>query len=256
MHHAPYHAHPLLDSPRVTHGFFGRAGGVSEGLYAGLNCGPGSHDNQAHVAENRARAARALGMLPEKLCTLYQIHSPNAVIVHEPWTSNPPQADALVTNVPGITLGILTADCAPVLLADAHAGVIGAAHAGWKGAQGGILENTLCAMEKLGAERERVAAVIGPCIAQVSYEVGPEFIARFGQDDRAQFFIPSTREAHHRFDLPAYVAASARRAGLRAIAILAMDTASDPTRFFSYRRTTLMSEPDYGRQLSAIGLRG
>ena len=255
MKHAPYHAHPMLDHPRVAHGFFGRAGGVSEGIYAGLNCGPGSHDNKAHVAENRARAAHALGMMPERLCTLYQIHSPNVIIVHEAWTSNPPQADALVTNQPGMTLGILTADCAPVLLADSEAGVIGAAHAGWKGAHGGVIENTLCAMEKLGADRENIAAVIGPCIAQASYEVGPEFIARFSQADQAQFFIPSSREGHHRFDLPAYVAQSARRAGLQRIAILAMDTASDPARFFSYRRTTLMGEPDYGRQMSCIGLR-
>ena len=256
MKHASYHTHPHLDHPRIAHGFFGRAGGVSEGLYAGLNCGPGSHDNKAHVVENRARVAHALGMVPEKLCTLYQIHSPNALIVHEPWDAGtPPQADALVTNVPGITLGILTADCAPVLLADHKAGVIGAAHAGWKGAHGGVVESTLAAMEKLGAERDNIAAVIGPCIAQASYEVGPEFRERFSEADQQQFFIPSTREHHHRFDLPAYVAQTARRAGLQRIAILAMDTCSDPTRFFSYRRTTLASEPDYGRQISVIGLR-
>ena len=250
-----HHTHPLLDSPRIAHGFFGREGGVSEGLYAGLNCGPGSHDNKAHVAENRARVAHALGMMPEKLCTLYQIHSPNAVIVHKPWDSNPPQADALVTNVAGITLGILTADCAPVLFADGAAGVIGAAHAGWKGAHGGVVESTLLAMEALGASRENTVAVIGPCIAQSSYEVGPEFITRFASDEQQQFFIPSTRAGHHRFDLPAYVAHTARRAGLQRIAVLAMDTASNPAQFFSYRRTTLNAEPDYGRQLSCIALR-
>lgn len=228
---------------------------MSEGIYAGLNCGPGSHDNKAHVAENRARVAHALGQEPEKLCTLYQIHSPNAIIVHEPFTGTPPQADALVTHVPGITLGILTADCAPVLFADAEAGVIGAAHAGWKGAHGGVIESTLLAMEKLGATRENIAAVIGPCIAQKSYEVGPEFIARFAADEQAQFFIPSNRENHYRFDLPAYVVSRAHAARLRNVALLAMDTASNPAQLFSYRRTTLQGEPDYGRQISAIALR-
>jgi YfiH family protein len=252
---APYYSHKLLDHPRIAYGFFGRKGGVSEGLYAGLNCGPGSHDNKAHVVENRARVAEALGMMPERLCTLYQIHSPNVVIVHEPWTGTPPQADALVTNIPGITLGILTADCAPVLFADHEAGVIGAAHAGWKGAHGGVVESTLGAMEKLGAKRTRVVVIIGPCIAQKSYEVGPEFIARFMPDEQAQFFIPSSNAGHHYFDLPAYVAHSARRAGLQQVAILAMDTCSDPDHFFSYRRTTLRAEPDYGRQISAIALR-
>lgn len=255
MTKAPFHTHEFLTHPDIAHGFFGRAGGVSEGLYAGLNCGPGSHDNKAHVAENRARVAHALGQMPEKLCTLYQIHSPNVVIVHEPWTETPPQADALVTNVPGITLGILTADCAPVLFMDAEKGIIGAAHAGWKGAVGGVVENTLDAMEKLGADREDISAVIGPCIAQASYEVGPEFRERFSENDREQFFIPSNREQHFRFDLPSYVAQTARRAGLQRIAVLAMDTCSKPEQFFSYRRSTLQAEPDYGRQISAIALK-
>lgn len=252
---ARYFTHASLEHPRIAHGFFGREGGVSEGLYAGLNCGPGSHDNKAHVAENRARVAHALGMLPERLVTLYQIHSPNALIVHEPWTGTPPQADALVTNVPGITLGILTADCAPVLFADAEAGVIGAAHAGWKGAHGGVVESTLLAMEKLGARREQIAAAIGPAISQASYEVGPEFIARFSGLEQAQFFVPSTREGHHQFDLPAFVAHTARKAGLQRIASLAMDTCSNAQQFFSYRRTTLNQEPDYGRQMSCIALK-
>lgn len=252
---ARYFTHDTLDHPRISHGFFGREGGVSEGLYAGLNCGPGSHDNKAHVAENRARVTHALGQEPEKLVTLYQVHSSSAVIVHEPWAGIPPQADALVTNVPGITLGILTADCAPVLFADYEVGVIGAAHAGWKGAHGGVVESALQAMEKLGARRERIAAVIGPCIAQASYEVGPEFIDRFDEEARAQFFIPSAHVGHHRFDLPAYVAHTARRAGLQQMAVVAMDTASNEAQFFSYRRTTLRQEPDYGRQISCIALR-
>ncbi len=253
--HAHFYTHPLLDAPTIAHGFFGREGGVSEGLYAGLNCGPGSADNKAHVAENRARVTHALEQMPEKLCTLYQIHSPNVVIVHEPYTGTPPQADAHVTNVAGITLGILTADCAPVLFADVAAGVIGAAHAGWKGAHGGVVESTVLAMEKLGATRANISAVIGPCIQQKSYEVGAEFIARFTPAEQSQFFIPSNREGFHRFDLPAYVTKTARAAGLQRVAVLAMDTCSNAAQFFSYRRTTLAGEPDYGRQISAIALR-
>lgn len=253
--HPPFLTHPLLDSPTLAYGFFGREGGVSEGLYRGLNCGPGSADNKTHVTENRARVAHALDMVPERLCTLYQIHSPNVVIVHEPYVGTPPQADAHVTNVAGITLGILTADCAPVLFADVTAGVIGAAHAGWKGAHGGVVESTVLAMEKLGARRENIAAVIGPCITQAIYEVGPEFVARFAPDERAQFFIPSSREGFHRFDLPAYVIKTARDAGLQRVAVLAMDTCSNEAQFFSYRRSTLRGEPDYGRQISAIALR-
>lgn len=252
---APFYSHELLDHPTIAHGFFGRKGGVSEGLYTGLNCGPGSHDNKAHVAENRARVAHALRMMPEKLCTLYQIHSPNAVIVHEPWSSAPPQADGLVTNIPGIALGILTADCAPVLFADARAGVIGAAHAGWKGAHTGVIASTVDAMEKLGAVRADITAVIGPCIAQASYEVGPEFIARFTGEEQGQYFIPGPRTGHHRFDLGAYVAARLRQAGLQRVGVLAMDTASDPEHFFSYRRATHEAAPDYGRQISCIALR-
>jgi YfiH family protein len=252
---AHFYTHSLLDHSHISHGFFGREGGVSEGLYAGLNCGPGSHDNKAHVTENRARVVHALGMLPEQLCTLYQVHSANAVIVHEAWHGTPPQADAMATNVVGVTLGILTADCAPILFADAEAGVIGAAHAGWKGAFTGVIESTVLAMEKLGARRRTIRAVVGPCIAQASYEVGPEFIARFPAADQQQFFIPAARDGHHHFDLPAYVAARLRQAGLQQLAVLGMDTMSDPNRFFSYRRTTLAGEPDYGRHISCIALR-
>ena len=252
---APFHTHEFLDHAHVAHGFFGRRGGVSEGLYTGLNCGPGSHDDKQAVAENRSRVAIALGMLPERLCTLYQVHSPKVVIVHEPFDGVGPQADAMVTNVPRVVLGILTADCAPVLFVDATANVIGAAHAGWKGAVGGVVENTLVAMEKLGADRSDIAAVIGPCIAQKSYEVGAEFVERFAPEEQQQFFIPSERAGHRMFDLPAYVAFVARRAGLQRIAMLAMDTCSDPDHFFSYRRSTLRGEPDYGRHISAVALR-
>ena len=252
---AAFYTHEFLDHPTIAHGFFGRKGGVSEGLYAGLNCGLGSHDNKAHVVENRARVAHALDAAPENLCTLYQVHSPRAVIVHEAFASTPPEADALVTNVRGLALGILTADCASILFADVEAGVIGAAHAGWKGAFTGVVESTMLAMEKLGARRAHTAATIGPCISQASYEVGPEFIARFEAADQAQFFIPSNRAGFHRFDLAAFVAKTLRASGLQRVGVLAMDTASDPENFFSYRRATLNGEPDYGRQVSAISLR-
>lgn len=252
---AAFYTHEFLDHPVISHGFFGRKGGVSEGLYAGLNCGLGSHDNKTHVVENRARVAHALDASPENLCTLYQVHSPRAVIVHEAFTGTPPEADALVTNVRGLVLGILTADCAPILFADVKAGVVGAAHAGWKGAFTGVVESTVLAMEKLGARRADIAATIGPCISQASYEVGPEFIARFEAADQTQFFIPSNRAGFHRFDLAAYVAASLRASGLQLVGVLAMDTASDPESFFSYRRATLNAEPDYGRQMSCIALR-
>jgi hypothetical protein len=253
--HATYYTHELLDHPSIAHGFFGRKGGVSEGLYASLNCGLGSHDNKPHVVENRARVAHALYAAPENLCTLYQVHSPRAVIVHEAFAGTPPEADALVTNVNGLVLGILTADCAPILFADVEAGVVGAAHAGWKGAHTGVVQSTVLAMEKLGARRASITAIIGPCISQASYEVGPEFIARFEASDQAQFFIPSSRAGFHRFDLAAYVAASLRASGLQRVGVLAMDTASDPENFFSYRRATLNSEPDYGRQMSCIALK-
>lgn len=253
---APFYSHELLDHPAIAHGFFGREGGVSAGLYAGLNCGLGSHDNKTHVAENRARVAHAFDAAPEHLCTLYQVHSPRAVIVHEAITGTPPEADALVTNVKGLVLGILTADCAPILLADVDAGVVAAAHAGWKGAVGGVVESTVMAMEKLGATRASITATIGPCIAQGSYEVGPEFIERFSAVDAAQFFVKSSRAGFHRFDLAAFVAQTLRASGLQRVGVIAMDTVSDPEQFFSYRRATLNAEPDYGRQISCIGLKG
>lgn len=253
--HPPFTRHPHFAHPHISHGFFGRVGGVSTGRYDSLNCGPGSADDGNAVRENRRRVTGALGMEPESLCTLYQIHSAEVLTVTEPFTGTPPKADALVTNTPGLTLGILTADCAPVLLADEKAGIIGAAHAGWKGAHGGILEQTVTAMERLGAHRERIAATIGPCIAQPSYEVGPEFIARFKPAHQQQFFIPSRRDGHHQFDLPGFVESELRAAGLQHVAVLAMDTAANPAQFFSYRRATLHAEPDYGRQISAIALK-
>lgn len=245
--------HPTLVHDTVRHGFFGRAGGVSTGIYRGLNCGPGSADDPAAVVQNRAIVARAMGAEPAQLLTLYQIHSAEVVTVEAPFTGDRPQADALVTRAPGMVLGILTADCAPVLFADAEAGVIGAAHAGWKGAHGGVLEHTVAAMERLGAKRGRIAAVVGPCIAQASYEVGPEFIVRFAAEDRARFFVPSVRAGHSQFDLAGFVVAQLERAGVSAAA-LGIDTCVNEEAYFSYRRKTLRGEPDYGRHISAITL--
>ena len=183
--------HPSLAAPHITHGFFTRAGGVSAGVYASLNCGPGSADDSARVAENRARCAGAFGVAPDALLTAYQVHSPDVLVVDAPFAERP-KVDALVTRTQGLMLGILTADCAPVLVADAEAGVIGAAHAGWKGALGGVLENTVAAMESLGARREHIRAVVGPCIRQASYEVGAEFRENFVSADAgyAEFFVP------------------------------------------------------------------
>ncbi len=194
-------------------------------------------------------------MTPEQLCTLHQVHSPNVVIVNAPLIGAAPQADAMVTDRRGIALGILTADCAPVLFADHAAQVIGAAHAGWGGAFGGVLENTVTAMEKLGAHRTDIRAVIGPCIAQASYEVGPEFIIRFSEANQQQYFIKSARAGYFMFDLPAYAASRLRQAGLQRVAVLAMDTYGDAEHFFSYRRATHLGEPDYGRQMSVIGMK-
>lgn len=245
-----------LESPRVQHAFFGRDGGVSEGIYAGLNCGQGSRDRPEHVAENRARVAAHFGLPPERLCTLYQIHSAEVVTVSEPSQAQH-KADAMVTAMPGIVLGILTADCAPVLLADAQAGVIAAAHAGWKGALGGVLAATVQAMLKLGARRERIAACIGPAIAQASYEVGPELIEAVTRKDGAAagFFQRTTKRTYALFDLQGYVRHQLQAADLHDIQQVAMDTYGNEPQFFSFRRTTHRAELDYGRQISCIMLR-
>lgn len=244
--------HPTLSEP---HGFFTREGGVSEGIYQGLNCGPGSHDKADHVAENRSRVAAQFGQEAAKLCTLYQIHSAEVVTVTEPFDHDRPKADAMVTNRGGIVLGILTADCAPVLFADTNAGVIGAAHAGWKGAVSGVVENTVAAMEALGAARANIHAVIGPCIAQPSYEVSEAFFAPFTIPERARFFVPSTNPLHWMFDLEGYVLELLQRAGVKEAQAISRDTYREEDLFYSYRRTTHRGEPDYGRQISAIALK-
>jgi len=245
-----------VTSPRVAHGFFGRKGGVSTGLYDSLNCGPGSGDERASVMENRARATAALSP-GATLVTLYQIHSAEAVIVNAPWEiAGNPKADAMATDRSGIALGILAADCAPVLLADPGAHVIGAAHAGWGGALAGVSEAVVAAMERLGARRERISAAVGPCISGASYEVGPEFKPRFVAADAAneRFFEQSTREGHWQFDLPAYVAHRLRQSGVGVVEVMPRCTYESEADFFSYRRTTHRKEADYGRQLSAIML--
>ena len=245
--------------PGIRHGFFTRQGGVSDGIYASLNCGVGSADERAHVAENRARVTAELGVAADRLATPYQVHSPDVVVVDEVWpTGEGPKADAVVTRRPGIAIGVGTADCGPVLFADAEAGVIGAAHAGWKGAFTGVLEATIAAMEGLGAQRGRIVAVLGPTISKSAYEVGPEFIARFlaASGENAAFFAPSERADHHQFDLPAFIGSRLRATGLGHVGDLALCTYADPDRFFSYRRTTHAGEPDYGRLLHAISLAG
>ena len=239
----------------IAHGFLGRRGGVSTGLHAGLNVGIGSDDDVEAVTENRRLATEAV--LPGgRLLTLYQTHSANVVRALTAFDDRP-EGDALVTDRPGLALGILTADCTPVLLADREAGVVGAAHAGWKGAIGGVTDATIAAMEKIGARRDRIAAAVGPCIARSSYEVDDAFARRFETDDPAneRFFAPG-KPGHHQFDLEAYVAHRLAKAGLARIEMLGLDTYGDEARFFSFRRATHRGEPGYGRQISIIGLRG
>lgn len=244
-----------LDLPGIRHGFFTRNGGVSTGIYRGLNVGVGSQDIAGNVAENRRRVASWLGVTPQNLLTLYQIHSADALVVREPFSGERPRADAMVTDRPGIALGALAADCGPILYADAQAGVIGAAHAGWKGALTGVLEATIEAMEQLGAERSRIVATLGPSISAANYEVGPEFVERFVAADaaNADYFTPSSNVDHAMFDLNRYTVDRLKRAGIQAD-MLGRCTYSDEDDFYSYRRTTHRQEPDYGRQISAIVL--
>ncbi|PEQ12321.1 polyphenol oxidase [Novosphingobium sp. PC22D] len=239
----------------VAHGFLGRGGGVSTGAMAGLNVGHGSGDDPALIAENRRRAREAV-MPGAPLLTVYQVHSPDCVVVAAPWHDEArPRADALVTDRPGLLLGILTADCAPVLLADREAGVVGAAHAGWKGALGGVTDATIARMCELGARPERIAAAVGPCIAQPSYEVDDGFRARFLERDAAcGAHFAAGAAGHWQFDLEGFVADRLAAAGIARVERLARDTYADPARFYSYRRATHRGEPSYGRQISLIGL--
>jgi len=248
---------PLNDLPGIRHAFFERTGGVSEGLYTSLNCGFGSGDAPDRVAKNRVLALAQLDLEPNGLVTAYQVHSNRVAVVESPWPREAaPKVDAMVTRTPNLALGILTADCAPVLLADTKAGVIGAAHAGWQGALGGVLEAVVAAMVDLGATAERIVAGVGPTISQRSYEVGPEFPAPFLAQSTANqdFFCPAARDGHFMFDLKSYVGRRLGGTGIQNMQILPCDTCAEDTRFFSYRRACQRGEPDYGRGLSAICL--
>ena len=241
---------------RISHGFFNRSGGVSEGLYRGLNVGLGSNDNRAHVLENRARVSRWFGHDADRLVTVHQVHSPRVQIATAENRTERPEADALVTRTPGLVLGVLTADCGPVLFADPEAGAIGAAHAGWRGAFDGVLESTVAAMQSLGAQPDRMRAVLGPSISQANYEVGPEFVDRFMKSDpaRERYFVGSARPGHALFDLRRFTLDRLRAAGLKA-EMLSDCTYADEGSWYSYRRATHRNEPDYGRQISAIAIK-
>lgn len=246
----------LAALPGIRHAFFTREGGVSEGIYGSLNAGIGSNDVPEHVRENRRRMTEALGVAENALISCFQIHSPNVIVAEKPHDGGDrPRADAVVTRVPGIACGVAAADCGPVLFADAEAGVVGAAHAGWKGALGGVLESTIEAMERLGAARERIRTAIGPLIRQPSYEVSTAFVDQFLASDPAysRFFVAGKPD-HAQFDLPGFIAHRLGAAGIGTIDDLGFDTYSDPQRFYSYRRTTHRREPDYGRHIAAITL--
>jgi polyphenol oxidase len=254
---APALRSPLLDAlPDIRHGFFTRDGGVSTGVYTSLNGGTGSNDEAGLIAENRARMAEALGCKPQNFLTAYQIHSPSVIVAEAPWTHEQrPRADAIVTRVPGLAIGVSTADCGPILFADAQARVIGAAHSGWRGALTGVIEATVAAMEQLGAQRADISAAIGPMIRQKNYEVGDELVAKFIEADSANksFFAPAARPGHAMFDLSGYVGGRLQHAGV-AYDDLALCTYDEPQRFFSYRRMTHLKEADYGRHINAIAL--
>lgn len=253
----PIQSEALARHGGIAHGFFGRQGGVSEGIYAALNCGLGSKDARDVITENRRLVADHLGARPDHLLTAHQHHSADAIIVTEPWTfETMPKADALVTATRGIAVGALAADCAPALFADAEAGIVAAAHAGWKGALGGVLESAVAAMEKIGARRSRIVAALGPCIGPQAYEVGPEFEANFiaQSTENQRFFRRSSAAARPYFDLPAFVLARLGAMGLGKVESCTRCTYSYPDDFFSYRRTTHRGELDYGRQISAIVL--
>jgi polyphenol oxidase len=246
-----------LRLPGVAHGFFTRLGGVSRGVYESLNGGVGSRDAPDAVTENRGRVSAALGVAPDRLAVPFQIHSPDALAISEGWPQAArPRCDALVTATPGLALGVTGADCGMILFANQRAGVIGATHAGWKGALAGVVEATVAAMERLGARRGDTVAALGPCIGHKSYEVGPEFVAAFASagEDTTRYFAPSRREGRSMFNLNGYIAARAARAGVGRFEDLRLDTYSDERRFFSYRRATHRKEPDYGRLMSVIVL--
>jgi YfiH family protein len=244
--------------PGIVHGFFTREGGVSGGVYASLNGGLGSHDERSRVIENRARMALALGVEPSHFATVHQFHSPDVVVIERPWDeAERPKADALVTRTPSLAIAVSSADCGPLLFADEKAGVIGAAHAGWKGALTGVIEATIATMESEGARRANIKAALGPMISRGAYEVGPEFEARFRETDKnaGEFFAPAERQGHFMFDLPGYIGRRLRAAGIGEVEDLRRCTYAEEALFYSYRRMNHRREADYGRHLSAIALR-
>ena len=248
--------HPLLTAAGVKHGFFTRRGGVSTGIFDSLNTGLGSSDDGAAVEENRRRIAATFGGGSDDLAACYQIHSAITRVADGPWRGDRPEGDAVATAVPGVICAVLTADCAPVLLADAEAGVVAAVHAGWKGALGGVVQSAIVAMQALGARPARMVAVVGPCIAQASYEVGADFQARFEDTDAAsaRFFTPGVAADKRMFDLPGFVLWRLEQAGVGEAAWTGHDTCADETRFFSNRRAFQRGEPDFGRLMSAVAL--
>ncbi len=252
----PHLTAPGLDEDGVGHGFFSRVGGVSKGAYASLNTGPGSGDDPAAVAENRKRCAALIGVAPDRLLTNYQVHSPDVVHVEGPWKDNPPKADALVTKTRGLALGVLAADCMPWLFLDPTARVIGAAHAGWRGALAGVLENTVAAMETLGADPARIRAAAGPCLRQQNFEVGLELLDAFMERhaDTEQFFAPGARDDKRLLDLVGFAKLRLRAVGVAAIDDVNVCTLGEREHYFSYRASKRDGAPDYGRNLSAIAL--
>ena len=252
-----YFTDDTLDHAGIRHGFFTRRGGVSRGLFAGLNAGLGSTDDAVDVAENRRRIAEVFGLTPDRLLTAYQSHTPAVMVVERPFDGARPKVDGFVTRTPGLAIGVLAADCAPVLFAGPGAGVVGAAHAGWRGALGGVLEATIAAMEGLGAARGAIHATVGPTISQDAYEVGPEFVDRFlAHDPRNDRFFRAAPDTpgHAMFDLPGYILARLAAAGIGLAERFSLCTYADEERFYSYRRATHRGEPDYGRQISAIAI--
>ena len=255
--HAMLHAASLQSLPGIRHAFFTRRGGVSQGIYESLNGGVGSRDAATHVAQNRALMADALGVRHDNFLSPYQIHSPDVVTVAQPWAPDArPRADALVTRTPGLAVGVSTADCGPILFADAGARVVGAAHAGWRGAFNGVIEATIAAMEKIGAARANIVVATGPMIRQPNYEVGPEFVERFKADSAAnqRFFTASKNDGHAMFDLAGYIMARLAAAGVGKVEDIGRCTYADPDTFYSYRRSVHRNEADYGRHINAIAL--
>jgi YfiH family protein len=253
------HAATLSALDGIRHAFFTREGGVSGGIYQSLNSGVGSSDDPAHVTENRSRMAQALGVDADRLVTAFQIHSPHVVVADQPWSVDTrPKADAIVTRTPGLAIGVSTADCGPLLFADPEARVIGAAHAGWRGAFSGVIEGTIVAMEKLGADRKRMAVALGPLIRQDKYEVSQSFVDDFLRADQryARFFASAAREGHAMFDLPGFIASRIAQSGIQRFEDIGICTYSNPDHFYSYRRSTHQAEPDYGRHVNAIVLAG